>query len=51
VNLQEDQINEEESPDKRLQMYKAMRNELLKEESKSKEAYQKSKMDELDTKI
>ena len=51
--LDMDEPAEHDSPevDKRLQIYKNMRGELLREESKAKEDGQRSKMDEINAKI
>lgn len=48
-----DDINEHDSPevDKRLAMFKRMRQEMLQEESKSKDDNQKHKFEELNKKI
>lgn len=43
--------DEAESPDKRLALYRRMRQELLEEETKHKEEHQKHKMEELNKKI
>ncbi len=40
-----------ESPDKRLELYKKMRSELMEEEEKGKQEMQQRKMQELDNKI
>lgn len=42
---------EAESPDKRLALYRKMRQELLEEETKHKEEHQKHQMEELNKKI
>ena len=51
--LDMDELAEHDSPevDKRLQIYKNMRGELLREESKAKEDGQRSKMDDINAKI